>query len=205
MTEDSGSWGVGEDVRYGGGGAAPGAPLDPAPEPQPGVGSRLSYTRNWEVDRVAEKTTLPAGTIARLSVAVLLDGKPMRTPAKAILVVPTKPLAEAIDLESCLNVLDPFGDCAAVPLGLKAARLRQGRGHPLGTVDKVLRRQRGHALRRRTPQPQIHRVQRRSLEDHRQAGRDDSGLDHAFGESHEDRRRRPGEERAAKQACDQQL
>jgi chaperone required for assembly of F1-ATPase len=30
---------------------------------------------------------------------VLLDGKPMRTPAKAILVVPTKPLAEAIAVE----------------------------------------------------------------------------------------------------------
>lgn len=30
---------------------------------------------------------------------VLLDGKPMRTPAKAILVVPTKPLAEAIAIE----------------------------------------------------------------------------------------------------------
>ncbi|MDP1752311.1 MAG: ATP12 family protein [Reyranella sp.] len=30
---------------------------------------------------------------------VLLDGKPMRTPAKAILVVPTKPLAEAIAAE----------------------------------------------------------------------------------------------------------
>ena len=30
---------------------------------------------------------------------VLLDGKPMRTPAKAVLVVPTKPLAEAIAAE----------------------------------------------------------------------------------------------------------
>ncbi len=57
--------------------AADGGTTPPAPEPQPGVGSRLSYTRNWEVDRVAEKTTLPAGTIARLSVAVLLDGKPV--------------------------------------------------------------------------------------------------------------------------------
>ena len=30
---------------------------------------------------------------------VLLDGKPMRTPAKAVLVVPTRPLAEAIAAE----------------------------------------------------------------------------------------------------------
>lgn len=40
-----------------------------------GSGTRTSYTRNWEVDRVAEKTMLPAGSIAHLSVAVLLDGK----------------------------------------------------------------------------------------------------------------------------------
>ena len=30
---------------------------------------------------------------------VLLDGKPMRTPAKSILVVPTRPLADAIAAE----------------------------------------------------------------------------------------------------------
>jgi chaperone required for assembly of F1-ATPase len=30
---------------------------------------------------------------------VLLDGRPMRTPAKATLVVPTRPLAEAIAVE----------------------------------------------------------------------------------------------------------
>ncbi|MBN1608813.1 MAG: flagellar M-ring protein FliF [Polyangiaceae bacterium] len=36
---------------------------------------RRSQTRNWEVDRVAEKTTMPAGSIRRLSVAVLLNGR----------------------------------------------------------------------------------------------------------------------------------
>jgi flagellar M-ring protein FliF len=35
---------------------------------------RRSWTRNWEVDRVTEHTTTPAGRIARLSVAVLVDG-----------------------------------------------------------------------------------------------------------------------------------
>ena len=34
-----------------------------------------------------------------------------------------QPLVEAVDLTSCLSLLDPFGDHAAVPLGLKAARL----------------------------------------------------------------------------------
>ncbi len=37
-------------------------------------GTRQSITRNWEVDRVTEKTKTPAGGIKRLSVAVLVDG-----------------------------------------------------------------------------------------------------------------------------------
>jgi flagellar M-ring protein FliF len=36
---------------------------------------RRSQTRNWEVDRVTEKTTTPPGGIGRLTVAVLLNGK----------------------------------------------------------------------------------------------------------------------------------
>jgi flagellar M-ring protein FliF len=35
---------------------------------------RQSWTRNWEVDRVTEKVLTPAGRLARLSVAVLVDG-----------------------------------------------------------------------------------------------------------------------------------
>lgn len=35
---------------------------------------RRSHTRNWEVDRVMQKTTTPPGGIDRLSVAVLLNG-----------------------------------------------------------------------------------------------------------------------------------
>jgi flagellar M-ring protein FliF len=35
---------------------------------------RRSWTRNWEVDRVTEHTTTPAGKLARISVAVLVDG-----------------------------------------------------------------------------------------------------------------------------------
>lgn len=59
-------------------GADGGATLLPVPAPASGGGSgtRTSYTRNWEVDRVAQKTTLPGGGIAHLSIAVLLDGKP---------------------------------------------------------------------------------------------------------------------------------
>ena len=43
-------------------------------EPESGGASRLSWTRNWEVDKVTEKTSVPAGKIARLTVAVLVDG-----------------------------------------------------------------------------------------------------------------------------------
>ncbi len=39
-----------------------------------GAGSRRARTRNWEVDRVTSKTSLPPGSIQRLSVAVLLNG-----------------------------------------------------------------------------------------------------------------------------------
>jgi flagellar M-ring protein FliF len=35
---------------------------------------RKSSTRNWEVDKVVEKTLTPAGRIARVTVAVLVDG-----------------------------------------------------------------------------------------------------------------------------------
>jgi flagellar M-ring protein FliF len=36
--------------------------------------ARTSWTRNWEVDRVTEHTTTPAGRVSRLSVAILVDG-----------------------------------------------------------------------------------------------------------------------------------
>ncbi len=38
-------------------------------------GGRRSHTRNWEVDKVTEKTLTPPGGIERLSVAVLLNGR----------------------------------------------------------------------------------------------------------------------------------
>lgn len=40
-----------------------------------GVGAIRSQTRNWEVQKVTQKTTTPAGDIRRLSVAVLLNGR----------------------------------------------------------------------------------------------------------------------------------
>ncbi len=41
---------------------------------------RTSWTRNWEVDRVTEKTNTPAGRVSRLTVAALVDGTYRPTP-----------------------------------------------------------------------------------------------------------------------------
>jgi flagellar M-ring protein FliF len=50
-------------------------PAEPATEAALGGNVfHRSQTRNWEVDRVTQKTVTPAGNVARLSVAVLVDG-----------------------------------------------------------------------------------------------------------------------------------
>ena len=52
-----------------------------------GATARLSQTRNWEVDKVSQKTTTPPGEVERLSISVLLNdktemraGKPVSVP-----------------------------------------------------------------------------------------------------------------------------
>ena len=50
-----------------------GAEATEAPGGGDGAVSRLSQTRNWEVDKVSQKTTTPPGNIDRLSVAVLVN------------------------------------------------------------------------------------------------------------------------------------
>jgi flagellar M-ring protein FliF len=47
---------------------------------------RKTQTRNWEVDRVTEKTTMPAGGTDRLSVAVLVDGSYVMKGGKSVFV-----------------------------------------------------------------------------------------------------------------------
>ena len=43
--------------------------------PAAGGGVRKTETRNWEVQRITQKTTMPPGDIKRLSVAVVLNGR----------------------------------------------------------------------------------------------------------------------------------
>jgi len=52
-----------------------GAEVTEAPGGGDGAVSRLSQTRNWEVDKVSQKTTTPPGNIQRLSVAVLVNDR----------------------------------------------------------------------------------------------------------------------------------
>jgi flagellar M-ring protein FliF len=47
---------------------------------------RKTQTRNWEVDRVTEKTLMPAGGVARLSVAVLVNGSYKTVSGKPVFV-----------------------------------------------------------------------------------------------------------------------
>ncbi len=65
----------------------PGAEATEAPGAPDGATGRLSQTRNWEVDKVSQKTTTPPGEVERLSISVLLndktemrDGAPISTP-----------------------------------------------------------------------------------------------------------------------------
>src|SRR5450432_42272 len=62
-----------------------------AEETQPGVGGgiRKSQTRNWEVQRITQKTTTPPGEIRRLSVAVVLNGRYEKHGEKSVFVART--------------------------------------------------------------------------------------------------------------------
>jgi flagellar M-ring protein FliF len=58
---------------------------------------RRSQTRNWEVDRVVEKTSTPPGEIERLSVAVLLDEKRVTKGGKVVVVPRSKEEVAALE------------------------------------------------------------------------------------------------------------
>src|SRR5690606_6519449 len=62
---------------------------------------RRVQTRNWEVDRVLEKSVTPAGGIRRLSVAVLLNGRYERRGDKQVYV--ERSAAELAKLESIVK------------------------------------------------------------------------------------------------------
>lgn len=62
---------------------------------------RRVQTRNWEVDRVTQKSLMPAGGIRRVSVAVLLNGKYVKKGQKTVYVPRSK--EELATLESVVK------------------------------------------------------------------------------------------------------
>jgi flagellar M-ring protein FliF len=73
--------------------ATPPGDTPPAQAPVGGTGDgvlRRSQTRNWEVDRVVEKTSTPPGGVEKLSVAVLLNGSRVEKNGK-VAFIPRKP------------------------------------------------------------------------------------------------------------------
>jgi flagellar M-ring protein FliF len=67
----------------------------------PGGTVRRTHTRNWEVDKVTQKTMLPPGDIERLSVAVLLNGHYETRGKKQVYVARTK--QEVAELEEVIK------------------------------------------------------------------------------------------------------
>lgn len=57
-----------------------------ATAPNGGGGMRKSQTRNWEVQRITQKTVTPPGEVRRLSVAVVLNGKYEKRGDKSVFV-----------------------------------------------------------------------------------------------------------------------
>jgi len=72
-----------------------------ATAPSGGGGVRKSQTRNWEVQRITQKTTTPPGEIRRLSVAVVLNGRYEKRGEKSVF-VPRTP-EEVAGLESIVK------------------------------------------------------------------------------------------------------
>jgi flagellar M-ring protein FliF len=62
---------------------------------------RRSQTRNWEVDRVTQKTKMPAGSVRRVSAAVLLNGRYEQRDGAKVYVGRTK--AELAALEAIVQ------------------------------------------------------------------------------------------------------
>ena len=64
--------------------------------PTGGGGVRKSQTRNWEVQRITQKTTTPPGEIRRLSVAVVLNGRYEKHGEKSVFVARTPDEVQAM-------------------------------------------------------------------------------------------------------------
>jgi flagellar M-ring protein FliF len=85
---------------------------------------RKTQTRNWEVDRVTEKTVMPAGGTDRLSVAVLVDGSYVTKNGKSVFVPRTVEQLAQLDalVKNAVGFDEKRGDSVRVE-GTQFARL----------------------------------------------------------------------------------
>jgi len=67
----------------------PGAEATETPAGPGGAVGRLSQTRNWEIDKVSQKTTTPPGEVERLSISVLLNDRAERRGNQTVMVTRT--------------------------------------------------------------------------------------------------------------------
>lgn len=81
---------------------------------------RKTQTRNWEVDRVTEKTLMPAGGVARLSVAVLVNGSYNTVNGKPTFV--PRPAAQIAQLEAVVKNAVGFDEKRGDAVRIEAAQ-----------------------------------------------------------------------------------
>jgi len=92
---------------------------DPTPAPAGSGGVfRRTQTRNWEVDRVVEKTSTPPGEVRRMSVAVLVDENRVLKGGKLVVVPRTS--EELVALEDIVKKAVGFDAERGDSLTLKA-------------------------------------------------------------------------------------
>ncbi len=92
---------------------------------------RKTQTRNWEVDRVTEKTMMPAGGTDRLSVAVLIDGSYVTKAGKAVFVPRPKEQLEQLEaiVKNAVGFDEKRGDAVRVE-GTQFAHLEEPEAPP---------------------------------------------------------------------------
>lgn len=83
--------------------------------------TRRSHTRNWEVDRAVEKIHTPPGHMARLSVAVLLDGTWVKQKGGGETFVP-RPQAEVDQLAQVVRQAVGFDELRGDTISVSAAK-----------------------------------------------------------------------------------
>ena len=99
----------------------------PTPTPTTGAGtSRRSHTRNWEVQRVTQKTTTPPGVLKNVSVAVLVNGHWEQKGGKSLFVPRSQQEIDVLDavVKRAVGFNQLRGDNVVVQ-GAKFARMEE--------------------------------------------------------------------------------